>query len=99
MRKQRRAGQSGNGGKHQDWRESDSIFALHQAPHGRCCRVKRHRALGAVRQRLLDLGFVPNAEVEIIRVATLGDPIEVRIGSYFVALRKEEAERIEVEIN
>ncbi|MCA1944386.1 MAG: ferrous iron transport protein A [Desulfovibrio sp.] len=73
-------------------------LTLRHAPHGCCCRVRRHRASGAVRQRLLDLGFLPGAEVEVVRVATLGDPIEVRIGGYFVALRKEEADRIVVEL-
>ncbi|AGW12537.1 FeoA family protein [Megalodesulfovibrio gigas] len=73
-------------------------LTLRHAPHGCCCRVRRHRACGAVRQRLLDLGFLPGAEVEVVRVATLGDPIEVRIGGYFVALRKEEADRIDVEL-
>lgn len=73
-------------------------LTLRHAPRGCRCRIKRHHACGAVRQRLLDLGFLPNAEVEVIRVATLGDPIEVRVGSYFVALRKEEADRIDVEV-
>ncbi|WP_208728292.1 FeoA family protein [Oceanidesulfovibrio indonesiensis] len=59
------------------------------------CRIRRHRARGAVRQRLMDMGFVPNAEVEVIRVATLGDPMEIRVGDSFVTLRKREAEQIE----
>ncbi|MFW5734758.1 MAG: FeoA family protein [Oceanidesulfovibrio sp.] len=59
------------------------------------CRIRRHRGCGAVRQRLMDMGFVPNAEVEVIRVATLGDPIEIRVGDSFVTLRKREAEQIE----
>lgn len=42
------------------------------------------------------MGFVPNAEVEMVRTATLGDPIELRLGNYYVALRKREAELIEV---
>ncbi|MFP4316981.1 MAG: ferrous iron transport protein A [Desulfovibrionales bacterium] len=60
------------------------------------CRIRRHHAGGAVRQRLLDMGFVPNAEIEVVRVATLGDPMEIRVGDSFVTLRKREAEQIEV---
>jgi ferrous iron transport protein A len=71
-------------------------MALSHAPMGACCRIRRHFAAGAVRQRLLGLGFVPNALVEVVRVATLGDPIEVKVGSYYVALRKGEAGQIEV---
>ncbi|GAB7081272.1 FeoA family protein [Megalodesulfovibrio paquesii] len=78
--------------------ETCDALTLRHAPKGCACRVRRHRACGAVRQRLLDLGFLPGAEVEVVRVATLGDPIEVRIGGYFVALRKEEADRIDVEL-
>lgn len=69
---------------------------LTQVANGRRCRIRRHRAHGAVRQRLLDLGFVPNAEVEMVRCATLGDPLELRLGDYFVTLRKREADLIEV---
>ncbi|MFN2267483.1 MAG: ferrous iron transport protein A [Desulfonatronovibrio sp.] len=61
------------------------------------CRVRRHLAGGAIRQRLLDLGFIPDAEVEMIRCATLGDPLEMRLGTYYVTLRKKEADLIEVD--
>ncbi len=63
---------------------------------GQRCRIRRHHAHGAVRQRLLAMGFVPNAEVEVVRVATLGDPMELRVGDSFVTLRKREAAQIEV---
>ena len=52
---------------------------------------------GAVRQRLLDLGFVPQAQVDVIRRAPLGDPIECRVANYKVTLRNSEAALIEVE--
>jgi ferrous iron transport protein A len=45
---------------------------------------------------LLDLGLVPNAEVEIVRRAPLADPIEVRLGDSFLTLRRNEAARVEV---
>jgi ferrous iron transport protein A len=69
---------------------------LTQIPKGCRCRIRRHNSHGAIRQRLLDLGFVPNAEVEMIRCATLGDPLEMRMGDYYVTLRKQEADLIEV---
>jgi ferrous iron transport protein A len=64
------------------------------------CRAKIHchHSSGAVRQRLLDLGFVPKAEVDVIRRAPLGDPIECRVANnYKVTLRNSEAQLIEVE--
>jgi ferrous iron transport protein A len=70
---------------------------LTQVPKGCRCRIRRHMSRGAVRKRLLDLGFVPEAEVEMVRCATLGDPLEMRVGDYFVTLRKREADLIEVD--
>jgi ferrous iron transport protein A len=69
---------------------------LTEVAKGCRCRIRRHRARGAVRRRLLDLGFVPDAEVEMVRCATLGDPLEMRLGDYYVTLRKREAALIEV---
>ncbi len=70
---------------------------LTQVAKGCRCRIRGHNAQGAIRQRLLDMGFVPNAEVEMVRCATLGDPLEMRVGDYYVALRKREASLIEVQ--
>ncbi len=69
---------------------------LSRVPQGCRCRIRGHKSCGAIRRRLLDMGFVTNAEVEMVRTATLGDPIELRLGNYYVALRKREAELIEV---
>ncbi|MCW7754853.1 ferrous iron transport protein A [Desulfobotulus sp. H1] len=70
---------------------------LTQVGKGCRCRIRGHKSCGAVRQRLLDLGFVPNMEVEVVRCATLGDPLEMRVGDYYVTLRKREAALIEVQ--
>ena len=69
---------------------------LTKVGNGCRCRIRGHRAHGAIRQRLLDLGFVPNAEVEMVRCATLGDPLEMRVGDYYVTLRKREADLVDV---
>ncbi len=58
-----------------------------------CC----HHAQGAIRQRLLDLGFVPESEVMVVRRAPLGDPIQCKVANYNVALRRSEASLIEIE--
>ncbi|HDQ40387.1 MAG TPA: ferrous iron transport protein A [Desulfonatronum sp.] len=76
--------------------KADGRQVLTQVSNGCRCRIRRHNACGAIRQRLLDLGFVPDAEVEMIRCATLGDPLEMRLGDYYVTLRKREADLIEV---
>lgn len=77
--------------------ENGQALVLTSMGKGCKCRVRRHMARGAIRQRLLDLGFIPDAEVEMIRCATLGDPLEMRLGTYYVTLRRKEADLIEVD--
>jgi len=52
---------------------------------------------GLVRRRILDMGVVPGTEVEVVKVAPLGDPVELLIRGYHLSLRKEEAREILVE--
>ena len=53
---------------------------------------------GGIRRRLLDMGVVAGAELEVQRVAPLGDPVEIRIKGYELALRKREAAAIDVDV-
>ncbi len=50
----------------------------------------------SLKQRLLTMGLIPGTRVEILRSAPLGDPIAVRLRAYNLALRKDDAEKIEV---
>ncbi len=50
----------------------------------------------ALRQRLLALGFRGGKQIEIIRKASFGGPLQVRIGTTDILLRRNEAARIEV---
>lgn len=52
---------------------------------------------GPVRKRIMDMGVTPGAMVKVIKVAPLGDPIEVNIRGYELSLRKSEACQIIVE--
>ena len=63
---------------------------------GHRARIRRHLARGAVRQRLMDLGLMPNVEVVLVRSAPLNDPIEVKLEAANVTLRRREAATIEV---
>ncbi|SMC39253.1 ferrous iron transport protein A [Desulfocicer vacuolatum DSM 3385] len=84
-------------GKNMRGRRHGKCCMLNDVPPGCSAKIHCHHAKGAVRQRLLDLGFVPQAEVDVIRRAPLGDPIECRVANYKVALRKSEADLIEIE--
>jgi len=51
----------------------------------------------AYRKKLLSLGLTPGAELEVMRVAPMGDPVEIRVRGTSVSLRKREAEALRVE--
>ncbi len=54
-------------------------------------------AKSAIGQRLLDMGITRGTHLLVERVAPLGDPIQIYVKNYHLALRKEEAEDIHVE--
>lgn len=49
------------------------------------------------RRHLLMLGATPGVTFEVVRVAPMGDPIEIRVRGSMVSIRKGEAEIVEVE--
>jgi len=55
-------------------------------------------SIGPLRRRLMDMGVLVGVEVKVLKVAPMGDPIEVSIKSYNLSLRKNEAEGIAVEV-
>jgi ferrous iron transport protein A len=61
-------------------------------------RIMRVGGQPEMRRRLVDMGVVAGAMVEVERVAPLGDPVEIRVKGYDLALRKEEARKIQVEV-
>lgn len=48
------------------------------------------------RRRLVMLGATPGAELEIVRIAPLGDPIEIRVRGSLISVRKHEADMLEL---
>lgn len=52
---------------------------------------------GKLLNKLLDMGFVKGAKVVVLRSAPLKDPIEIKIQGSLISLRKDEADKIEVE--
>ena len=52
---------------------------------------------GALRQHFLDMGMIPGAEVTVVKLAPMGDPMELQIHGYELTLRLAEAAQIEIE--
>ena len=66
------------------------------APGGRGI-VRRLSGEPKILRRLMELGFVPGTQVELVRRAPMGDPIELRIRDTHFSLRRSEANRIDVD--
>ena len=69
---------------------------LDSLPLNARARVVAVRGSGAVARRLMEMGVVPGAPVCVVRSAPLGDPLEVRVRNYHLALRRSEAQTIDV---
>jgi ferrous iron transport protein A len=50
------------------------------------------------RKRLIDMGFLPGTVLTLIRIAPLGDPIEIRIRDIALSVRKEEAALLQLSL-
>ncbi|MDD2362328.1 MAG: FeoA family protein [Oscillospiraceae bacterium] len=54
---------------------------------------------GSVRRRIIDLGLTPGVSVEVLRIAPMGDPLEIRIRGFNMSIRRSEAKKINVVAN
>jgi ferrous iron transport protein A len=50
----------------------------------------------AITRRLMEMGVVPGVSVKVVKTAPFGDPIQIRVLGYSLAMRKSEAEIIEI---
>jgi ferrous iron transport protein A len=65
---------------------------------GQSCKIKKIHVSGAALQRLVTMGFLPGTVIKIIRNAPLLDPFDILVNKTLVAVRKAEANGIEVEV-
>ena len=72
---------------------ASSIPLDHLRP-GERGRITELRGDDPLSQRLLEMGLLEGADIEVLRVAPLGDPLEVRLGDYQLSLRRSEAARV-----
>ncbi len=64
---------------------------------GKSARIDTVGGEGALRQHFLDMGVIPGAEVTVIQLAPMGDPMELEIHGYSLTLRLADAEHITVQ--
>ena len=63
-----------------------------------CVVMSISKEFSELRSRLFALGVIPGAIVEVLRIAPLGDPMQLKVGGSFISIRKSEAAIISVEI-
>jgi len=71
-------------------------MTLRELAIGSKAKVTRLLLEGAERRRLLDLGLAVGTEIEAVRRSPLGDPVAYKVRGALLALRSEQAEKIEV---
>lgn len=71
-------------------------MTLNELEFGRQASVIAVRGGGQVSRRLMEMGIIPGTPVTKIKAAPFGDPIQIRVRNYSLAVRKSEAEQIEV---
>ncbi|WP_313629973.1 FeoA family protein [Enterococcus devriesei] len=75
---------------HQSW------ISLDQLKVGEQGTVVNVHGSGAIKRRLMDMGLTKGTEIKVVKLAPLGDPMELRIRGYELSLRKNESEMIVV---
>lgn len=75
-----------------------SMKMLNELRKGEKGRIVKIAGKGNIHRRLLDMGLVSGTDIQLQRVAPLGDPIEIKVRGYSLSLRKEEAASIQIEV-
>lgn len=72
-------------------------MTLKELEVGKSAVIRRVGGAGALRQHFLDMGMIPGAEVTVIKLAPMGDPMEVQVHGYELTLRLAEAQQIDIQ--
>lgn len=71
-------------------------MTLKELETGKSAVIRTVGGKGALRQHFLDMGMIPGAEVTVVKLAPMGDPMELQIHGYELTLRLAEADQIEI---
>ncbi|MCI8984098.1 MAG: ferrous iron transport protein A [Hungatella sp.] len=73
-------------------------MTLRDLKPGQQGKVTSISTTGAMKRRIMDMGVTPGVEIRVVKVAPLGDPVEVNVRGYELSLRKDEAAQIQVQM-
>lgn len=66
-------------------------------PVGAKATVKNIKGESAVARRLMEMGVVPGVSVRVVKTAPFGCPLEIKVRGYNLAIRRSEAQTIEID--
>lgn len=81
------------------FRKVNAPMTLNNVPHGQQATVLNVAESSASSIRLMEMGLVPGANVCVVRSAPFGDPLQVKLRDYHLALRRAEAQLIDVALD
>jgi ferrous iron transport protein A len=70
---------------------------VNNLPIGKSGVVIKVHGEGAIKRRIMEMGITKGAEITVVKVAPLGDPIELIVRGYSLSIRKDDASQIEIE--
>ena len=68
-------------------------------PRGSCHIIDAANGHAELQSRLYALGLYPGVEVHVLRLAPLGDPMQIKVGSALLSIRRQEAQLIRVDMS
>ncbi len=73
-------------------------MTLNELKIGQSAVINKVGGEGRLRQHFLDMGVIPGAEVTFVKLAPMGDPMQLRIHGYELTLRIDDAKKIDVSL-
>ena len=71
-------------------------MTLNDLKKGECGTILNNKTKGAIKQRFMDMGITKGIPVKVVKIAPLGDPIEIEIRGYNLSIRKDDAKKIDI---
>ncbi len=71
-------------------------MTLNDIEVGNSCIVTKLNDNGEIRRRIMDMGITKGAKISVVKIAPLGDPIDITVRGYHLSLRRSDAANIEV---
>ena len=72
------------------------MLTLRDVKIGETCTVVKLHGEGAIKRRIMDMGITKGVVIKVVKVAPLGDPVEITVRGYELTVRKADAQCVEV---